>query len=143
LGLDLPTTTARLDSFLAVQRTYLDIFLAFGAIGLLIGAAGFGVVANRNLIERRREFGLLHALGYPHRRLLRGAVAEHAALASIGLAIGALSALFAIPPGIPAGSTLTGLALVLAGMALVATLTAALSARSVLRAPPLDALKEE
>ncbi|MBU4459107.1 MAG: FtsX-like permease family protein, partial [Verrucomicrobia bacterium] len=143
VGLDLPTTAARLDSFLAVQRTYLDIFLAFGAIGLLIGAAGFGVVANRNLIERRREFGLLHALGYPHRRLLRGAVAEHAALASIGLAIGALSALFAIPPGIPAGSTLTGLALVLAGMALIATLTSALSARSVLRAPALDALKEE
>ena len=39
------------------------------------------VASNRNLIERRREFGLLHALGYPRGRLLRGAVAEHTATA--------------------------------------------------------------
>lgn len=140
LGIDLSTTTARLDTFLAVQHTYLEIFLAFGAIGLLIGAAGFGVVANRNLIERRREFGLLHALGYPHGRLFRGAVAEHAALASVGLGIGALAALLAIPP---AAATLVPLALLLAAMASIAALTSALSARSVLATPALEALREE
>ncbi len=143
LGLDLPTTAARLDSFLAVQRTYLEIFLAFGAIGLLIGAAGFGVVANRNLIERHREFGLLHALGYPRRRLFRGAVGEHAALAGLGLALGALAAVFAIPPAALTGDALPGLVLVLAAMAAIATLTSALSARSVLSTPALEALREE
>ncbi len=140
LGLDLSTTAARLDAFLAVQHVYLEIFLAFGAIGLLIGAAGFGVVANRNLIERRREFGLLHALGFPRSRLLRGAVAEHAALAALGLSIGALAAILAIPP---AAATLVPLALLLAAMAAVAALTSALSARSVLSTPALDALREE
>jgi len=140
LGLDLSTTAARLDAFLAVQHVYLEIFLAFGAIGLLIGAAGFGVVANRNLIERRREFGLLHALGYRRSRLLRGAVAEHTALAALGLAVGALAAIPAIPP---AAATLVPLALLLAAMAAVATVTSALSARAVLSTPALEALREE
>lgn len=140
LGLDLSTTAVRLDAFLAVQHVYLEIFLAFGAIGLLIGAAGFGVVANRNLIERRREFGLLHALGYPRSRLLRGAVAEHTALAALGLAVGALAAILAIPP---AAATLVPLALLLAAMAAVATVTSALSARAVLSTPALEALREE
>lgn len=143
-GLDLVPTRERLDSFLTVQRTYLDIFLAFGAIGLLIGAAGFGVVANRNLIERRREFALLLAIGFRRRRLLSGAALDHIALAVWGLAVGAAAALVSMPMGaVDASAAGAALVAVLAGMAAVAGLASLAAVRAALRGPLLDALRSE
>jgi len=141
-GLELETTVERLDRFLEVQRTYLDIFLWFGALGLTLGAAGFGVIARRNLIERRPELAMLRVLGWDRRRLWFGLAAEHAGLALVGLLTGALAAAIAFPgaaaslrPG-PAG--VAALGLLLGGW-----LGVNLSARSILRGPLLDALRQE
>lgn len=143
LGLDLQPAAARLAAFTVVERTYLDIFLALGAIGLLIGSAGFGAVAHRNIVERRAEYALLQALGWRRRRILRGVALEHVALAGLGLAIGAGAAALAVLPGGGAVPASWPLALLPVAIALMAAVSVTLSARAALSAPPLQSLREE
>ncbi|HEX8297205.1 MAG TPA: FtsX-like permease family protein, partial [Chthoniobacteraceae bacterium] len=68
-GLELTSTAARLAEFQAVENTYLSIFQALGGLGLLLGSAGLAIVVGRNVLERRREFGLLEAIGFRPRQL--------------------------------------------------------------------------
>ena len=64
VGLELQPTAERLDAFHAVQNTYLSIFQLLGALGLLLGSVGLGLVVLRNTQERRGELALLSALGF-------------------------------------------------------------------------------
>lgn len=90
----------RLGEFLAVQNTYLAIFQALGGLGLLLGTAGLGIVVARNLLERRREFGLLEAIGYSLQSIRKMAIVEHRWLMLWGLIAGAGTALIAVWPAI-------------------------------------------
>ncbi len=121
-GMEALPAWRRLGEFLAVQNTYLSIFQALGGLGLLIGTAGLGIVVARNLLERRREFGLLEAVGYPLTSLRKMAVVEHRWLLLWGLAAGTATALIAVWPAILSrqeGLPLTelGLLVLLLGMA--------------------------
>jgi ABC-type lipoprotein release transport system permease subunit len=62
-GVDYSTSYARLDEFNSVNNTYLNVFLVLGALGLLIGTVGFGIVLYRNRVERRSERAMMAALG--------------------------------------------------------------------------------
>jgi ABC-type antimicrobial peptide transport system permease subunit len=97
-GLELTPAAARLNAFNAVQNTYLNTFQVLGALGLLLGSAGLGVVVLRNVLERRGELALLAAVGFTPRVLRRLVVAEHAVLQALGLAIGMVAAVFALLP---------------------------------------------
>jgi len=44
-----------------VQNTYLNTFQVLGALGLLLGSAGLGVVVLRNVLERRAELAAMLA----------------------------------------------------------------------------------
>ena len=51
-----------------------------GSLGLLLGTVGLGAVLARNVLERRREIGLLRAVGYsPGEHSRHGAVRRHGA----------------------------------------------------------------
>ena len=89
---------SRLNAFNAVQTTYLSTFQVLGGLGLLLGTAGLGVVVLRNVLERRGELALLAAVGLAPRALRRLVVAEHAALQTLGLALGLAAALLALLP---------------------------------------------
>ena len=146
LGLDLAPTVDRLAAFLAVQQTYLDIFLLFGALGLLIGAAGFGVVAGRDIRERRREFAVLSALGFRRRRILAGVTREHIGLAAAGMALGAAASALALLPSLLAAQARAPLRVlggVVLGLLLSAALSTGVAVAAALHAPPLQALREE
>jgi len=82
-------TWERLARYLEVQNTYLAIFEWLGSLGLLLGAAGIGLVTLRNLLERRDEFRLLHALGFPLSRQRRLLLLEHWQIAAIAILGGA------------------------------------------------------
>ena len=60
-GLELTPAAEKLNAFNAVQNTYLDTFQVLGALGLLLGSVGLGVVVLRNVLERRGELALLAA----------------------------------------------------------------------------------
>ena len=64
-GFEAVTTAERLQSYLAVENTYLSTFQALGGLGLILGSLGLAVVLLRSVWERRGELALLRALGFP------------------------------------------------------------------------------
>jgi ABC-type lipoprotein release transport system permease subunit len=145
-GLDVSFTAEQLAGFHRVENTYLSTFQFLGGLGLLLGTLGLSVVLLRNVLERRRDLGVLRAVGYTPRHLATIVAGENVFLLLSGTAIGAASALLAILPAIasrgwrlPSSSTgwlLTSV--LLAGM--VASL---LATRIALRTPLLEALRSE
>lgn len=99
-GLALEATADRLAAFNAVQNTYIGIFTVLGGLGVLLGTLGLGVLAMRNVLERRGEFGLMQALGFRPRALRAMVVSEHAALLATGLLLGIVSAAIAVWPNV-------------------------------------------
>ena len=99
-GLALESTAARLAAFSAVQNTYIGIFTVLGGLGVLLGTAGLGVLAMRNVLERRGEFGLMQALGFRAAALRRMVLSEHVALLIGGLILGLVSAAIAVWPNV-------------------------------------------
>jgi hypothetical protein len=109
-GVRVDTTMARLAAFHEVEHTYLGMFQALGGLGVMLGAAGLGLLTARNLHERRREFAILRAVGLPTRTLRRLVLGESTRLAAWGLGIGLGAALLAILPGLGAAGALGALA---------------------------------
>lgn len=98
-GFEAGSTVTRLAQLNAVQNTYLATFQLLGGLGLVIGCIGLGLVVARNVIERRGELALMHALGYRDAQIRRLLLWEHALLLAAGMAIGWASALLAVLPG--------------------------------------------
>ncbi|KAB2642730.1 MAG: FtsX-like permease family protein [Verrucomicrobia bacterium] len=145
-GLELTPAVKRLAEFNEVENTYLSIFQVLGGLGMLLGSAGLGIVVARNVFERRREFGLLEAVGFTPQTLRRLVFAEHRWLIIGALGIGAVSALTAVWPRLSAQAAhfpWRGILTLLAGMALLGAFWAWLATRLALRRSQLPALRTE
>jgi ABC-type lipoprotein release transport system permease subunit len=145
-GLELVPAAQRLAEFNAVENTYLSIFQVLGGLGMLLGSAGLGIVVARNVLERRREFGLLEAVGFTPRQLRALVFAEHRWLIAGALVLGAFSALVAVWPQfsqkegtLPWGQ----LGFLFGGMVVVGVVCAWLATRLALRGSQLGALRNE
>jgi hypothetical protein len=99
-GLDVVDTHQRWAAYHQVENTYLATFQALGSLGLLLGTLGVGAVLARNVLERRREIGLLRAVGYSPADVRGMVLSEGIALVGGGLLIGAGCALVAIAPAL-------------------------------------------
>ena len=145
VGLEVTTTTERLNAFGAVQNTYLVIFQLLGGLGLLLGSAGLGVVVLRNVMDRRGELAVQRALGYSRRAIRHVVWSEHAGLLLFGVLAGALPALVAVLPArsgddqVPLAAPLLFVALV----ALSGALWVTLATRAALSGPLADALRND
>src|SRR5690606_8689225 len=136
----------RLEAFHRVENTYLSTFQSLGGLGLLLGTIGLAAVMFRNVLERRRELGLLRAVGYDRRRVSQMILAEAVLLLAAGLGAGILSAVLAVGPAwmsrSGSGPGLV-LAVLLAGVIAAGLLSAVLATRAALRERMLDALRAE
>jgi ABC-type antimicrobial peptide transport system permease subunit len=99
-GVDTIDTRARLAAYHQVENTYLSTFQTLGGLGLLVGTLGLGAVLARNVLERRRELGLLGAVGFEPRHLRTLVLAEIATLVVGGLLLGTVAALVAVSPAL-------------------------------------------
>jgi len=123
-GFDVINTRERWDAYHQVENTYLATFQALGSLGLLLGTIGLGAVLARNVLERRKEIGLVRAVGFTPNDVRMMVLSEGAMLVLGGLLIGAGCAFIAIAPvlmnraqalpwasliGLIAGVMLTGL----------------------------------
>ncbi len=145
-GLELTTTARRLGEFQAVENTYLTIFQALGGLGLLLGSAGLAIVVARNVLERRREFGLLAAVGFRPRQLRRLVFAEHRWLIAAALVIGTVSALVGVWPNLAekaGGFPLREVGLLLLGLTFGCLFWTWLATRLALRGSGVAALRAE
>ena len=145
-GFDVTLATTKLESFRAVENTYLQTFQALGGLGLLLGTVGLAVVALRNVLERRGELATLRAVGFRQATLVSMLTVENAALALAGLGVGTAAALLAVLPAVqtPAATVpWAAVAATLAGVAFCAVAASGLAALYGLRAPLLPELKAD
>jgi ABC-type lipoprotein release transport system permease subunit len=146
-GADATSTAQRLATFHRVENTYLSTFQTLGGLGLLLGTVGLATVMLRNAVERRREMGLLGAVGYQRRHFLMMAAAENALLLTGGLIAGSLCAAVAIAPAVAERGgrmplTAAGGLLIFAVL-VVGLLSSLVATRVVMRAPVVESLKSE
>ena len=99
-GLEIGPAKDRLLKFYQVENTYLNIYLQLGALGLLIGTIGLGIVIFRSLREQRAELAIMQATGFPRRRLFQIIIVEHLVIVSLALIIGALPAILSAIPSL-------------------------------------------
>ena len=145
-GMEVVSTAQRLGDFQAVENTYLSIFQALGGLGLLLGSAGLAIVVARNVLERRREFGLLEAVGFRPRQLRQLVFAEHRRLIASALVIGTASAFLAVWPNLAeksGGFPFREMAALLAGLALGCVFWTWIATRLALRASGIASLRSE
>jgi predicted lysophospholipase L1 biosynthesis ABC-type transport system permease subunit len=85
---DIETMEAKIGASLARPRLLLTMLLAFAVLGGLLAVVGvYGVVAY-SVSQRRRELGIMVALGAQRERLMRAVLREALLYGASGLAIG-------------------------------------------------------
>jgi len=145
-GVDVIDTRERWAAYHEVENTYLATFQALGSLGLLLGTIGLGAVLARNVLERRRELGLLRAVGFAPRDVRQMVLSEGMALVAGGLLLGAGCAVIAILPALRDRAqalplvTIGGL---VAAVMITGAIASLLAVRLTSRTPVVAAIKSE
>ena len=145
-GLDVFDTRERWAAYHQVENTYLATFQALGSLGLLLGTIGLGAVLARNVLERRREMGLLSAVGYAPANIRGMVLSEGMALVIGGLLIGTFCAIIAIVPALldrAQSLPIVGLLTLLIGVVVTGALASLIAIRLTTRTSVVRAIKAE
>jgi ABC-type antimicrobial peptide transport system permease subunit len=128
-----------------VQRvvSFLQIYVTFG---LVIGAVGKAVISVRNVSERKREIGMMRAIGFPRTQVMLSVLLELVVLGIIGLVIGvANGVLISVGFANMQGATLiipwSDLGTYLGFITLIAIAAGAIPGWFASRIPPAEALR--
>jgi ABC-type lipoprotein release transport system permease subunit len=97
-GWEMESTSKRLVEFYSVTNTYLSIFLALGALGLILGTIGLAVILARTILERRREIAVMQAVGFSTQSIFFILIKEYLILLFAGVLIGFVTAIIATLP---------------------------------------------
>jgi putative ABC transport system permease protein len=146
------TLTRTLEGWLETATAYQSfstfLFGVFGAVGMLLAAAGVFSVVSYSVEHRTREFGIRMALGAKPGDVLRLVLGSTGRLLAVGLVVGlALSVLASRTlanqmEGMGTGSLFVFVLVPV--MLIIATLAASfLPARSATRIPPMEALRHD
>ena len=99
-GPEITTTVHRLLAFYQIENTYLNIFLMLGALGLLIGTLGFGILIFRITFEQIPEYALLLSLGFKKSVIFRLVMSEKLFLMIVSVLIGLIPAVLSALPSL-------------------------------------------
>ena len=87
-GVQADTFRSLVDDRLSSQAQFISLLEGYLSLGLLIGIAGLGVVMVRAVRERRREIGMLRAMGFGAKVVRRSFMVEATFIAVQGILIG-------------------------------------------------------
>ena len=123
--------------------SFLQIYVSFG---LAIGAVGMGVISVRNVAERKREIGMMRAIGFPRKQVMLSVLLELVVLGIIGLVIGIVNGLlvsvgFANLQNMPLVIPWQQLGVYLSFIVLIAIGAGSIPAYIASRIPPAEALR--
>jgi putative ABC transport system permease protein len=134
----------------AQQQQFFLLMRSYLALGLVVGIAGIGVIMVRAVRERRRQVGVLRALGFQAAAVRAAFVVESAFVAVEGVLIGTVLALvcaWSITLSDAFGTSLafrvpfTAIGMLVVGTFVCALLATAAPARSAARIRPAVALR--
>ncbi|UCD26174.1 MAG: FtsX-like permease family protein, partial [Candidatus Bathyarchaeota archaeon] len=139
-------TYSRIESTLEMMdriTSFLQIYVTFG---LAIGAVGMGVISVRNVSERKREIGMMRAIGFPRSQVILSVLLELVVLGIIGLIIGVINGLlvsmgFANMQNTALVIPWEELGLYLSFIVLIAVGSGSIPALVASRIPPAEALR--
>ncbi len=97
-GWEMTSSVQRLVEFNSITNTYLSIFLALGALGLILGTVGLAVVLARTILERKKEIAMMQSLGFTRKQVVGLLIREYITLLVWGILIGFISAVVAVLP---------------------------------------------
>lgn len=92
-GVDAATFSEFIGEALQQQQGFMALMRGYLGLGLVIGIAGLGVVMVRAVRERRRQIGMLRAMGFQSRLVRQAFLIEAAFLAVQGVVMGTVLAL--------------------------------------------------
>ena len=123
--------------------SFLQIYVSFG---LAIGAVGMAVISVRNVAERKREIGMMRAIGFPRKQVMLSVLLELVVLGIIGLIIGIVDGLlvslgFANLQNVTLIIPWQQLGLYLSFIVLIALFAGSVPAYVASRIPPAEALR--
>ena len=123
--------------------SFLQIYVTFG---LAIGAVGMAVISVRNVSERKREIGMMRAIGFPRTQVMLSVLLELVVLGIIGLVIGVVNGvLISVGFANMQGTTLiipwNDLGIYLGFITLIALAAGAIPGWFASRIPPAEALR--
>ena len=137
-----------ISNFIQIGQSFLGVFEAFLALGLVVGIAGLGIISIRSVVERRKEIGVLRAIGFRKNMILSAFLLENSYVALLGILIGIVLGIdlgyaIATSPGSGLSFVIPWLSLIEIivfsyGLAVLATLS---SSRRAARIPPAEALR--
>jgi len=90
---DLPSLLAQ---SIATTEGFIGLLEIFVGMGLGVGIAAMGIFALRAVVERRREIGMLRAIGFTRGMILRSLVLEYSLVTIVGVAVGTFLGLLII-----------------------------------------------
>jgi len=88
IGMNTVNLRETLEFVLAAFNTIFLLFQSFLALGLVVGIAGLAIITARNVVERKREIGVLRALGFRRSLVLKSQLIEVLLVVSLGMLIG-------------------------------------------------------
>jgi putative ABC transport system permease protein len=148
LGMATVDIAVIISDFIQIGQSFLGIFEAFLALGLVVGIAGLGIISIRSVVERRKEIGVLRAIGFRKRMVLAAFLLENSYVALLGIFIGIalgfdLGYAIATSPGSGVTFVIPWLSLIEIiafsyGLAILTTLG---SSRRAAQIPPAEALR--
>jgi putative ABC transport system permease protein len=143
--IDIPAVVAQI---IQIERSFLGVFEAFLALGLVVGIAGLGIISIRSVVERRKEIGVLRAIGFKRRMVLSAFLLENSYVALLGILIGIVLGIdlgyaIATSPGSGVSFVVPWLSLleIFAFSYGLAVLTTLSSSRRAAQIPPAEALR--
>ena len=148
LGMSTTVIAVVIGQFIQIGQSFLGVFEAFLALGLVVGIAGLGIISIRSVVERRKEIGVLRAIGFRKRMILASFLLENSYVALLGIMIGIILGIdlgyaIATSPGSGVSFVIPWLSLLeIIGFSYgLAVLTTVSSSRRAARIPPAEALR--
>ncbi|GMU78027.1 MAG: ABC transporter [Acidimicrobiia bacterium] len=87
-GADADTVVGLIDVLLSQNNAFFTLMQQFVGVGLVVGIAGIGVIMVRAVRERRRQIGVLRAIGFSRRTVASTFIVEASFVAVAGTLMG-------------------------------------------------------
>lgn len=99
-GVEITPAKDRLLLFYQIENTYLNIFLMLGALGLLIGTIGLGIIIFRSIFEKKAQYALLEATGFRKQKIRQITLRGNMLIVLLSLVIGLIPAILSALPSL-------------------------------------------